>query len=72
MRREQIRAQFDGYLSQGKVNKCPPTTVQITELKIHTGNRITLSNGSLFLLKSSKQKPFVNYYYKIPAFYKIA
>lgn len=26
---------------------------------------------SVYLLKSSKWKPFVNYYYKIPAFYKI-
>ena len=68
MKKEQIKAQLDGYLSQGKVNKFLPTTVQIIDLKIHTGNHTSLSTDFVYFLKSSKRNSFVKYYYKVPVF----
>lgn len=56
MKKEQIKAQLDGYLSQGKVNKVLPTTVQIIDLKIHMGNHTSLSTDFVYFFEILKEK----------------
>ena len=70
-RKEQIKAQLDRYLSQGKVNNFFPPQYRLLTWKIHTGNHASVSTDFIYFLKSSKRNSSVTYYYEIPMFYKI-
>lgn len=49
IRKEHVRTQLDRYSSQGEVNRLSHNTIQIIELKIHTGSHTSLSTDSLFI-----------------------